>query len=118
MNARPCTDGFDCLRGLPADLDPPRFLRIGFAGETMRGDRPDGGHRMTPIAASQTIDDTLIMSGVEQGRKGPVGWTLVLNRMQGDMKLAVAGEGVSLTLFGACTPPEIQSVSAGSSTNE
>ena len=115
LDARSCTDDAGCQSGQPAALDAPRFLRVDFTGKSIRSNHPDGGPRTTSIESLRTVEDRMILSGVEQGAEGPVGWNLVIGQEDGDMTLAVAGKGVALILFGACTPSDMPPTATGSS---
>jgi hypothetical protein len=116
VSARSCPDDGDCVSGQPSEFNAPRFLRVDFTGSTIRSERPDGGLRSTPIEGLRTIEDRIVLNGVERGVEGVVGWNLVIGQNDGDMTLAVAGMGISLIVFGACTSLDMQPVTAGSST--
>ena len=115
--AHSCVDELECRSGRPVELNAPRFLRIDFAEKSIHSDRADGKRRATAVAGYQTVEDHMVLSGVDQGLEGPIGWTLVINRAGGEMTLAVAGSGVSLTLFGACTAIEAPPAAATGSSS-
>ena len=52
----------------------------------------------SPFKNFQSTDKQLIIQGVENDH----GWTMAISKETGRMSLAVVGEEVSFTIFGAC----------------
>src|SRR5262249_40355872 len=112
LDARSCADDGECTSGQPSEFNAPRFLRVDFAGKAIRSERPDGGSRNTTIDGNRTVGDRIVLNGFDEGLEGAVGWNIVINQNGGDMTLAVAGAGISLTVFGSCTALEIMPTAA------
>jgi hypothetical protein len=95
VEALDCEPGNACLRGRPAELGAPAFIRIDFENKVVAGP-----HRTTPIVAMEKTADGVLLQGTEAG----YGWTLVLDTKQGTMAATLVNREGAFVLFGSCTP--------------
>jgi hypothetical protein len=95
IDAHSCDPGQTCLRGLPADLGVPQFLRIDFSKKTVVGPA-----RTTPIRFMEAGTGQLLLQGTELG----FAWSIALDTADGTMTLSLVNRDDAYMLFGACTP--------------
>lgn len=95
VDAHACDPGEVCLRGLPADLGLPRFMRIDLGEKTIAGPK-----RTTQIRFIDNGADQILMQGTELG----YAWTVVLDKTDGSMSMTLVNRDDTFTVFGYCTP--------------
>jgi hypothetical protein len=95
VDAHACDPGAVCLRGLPTELGAPQFLRIDFAKKAVVGPA-----RATPIRLMESTEHQILLQGTELG----FAWTVVLDKDDGTMTVALVNRDDAFLLFGACTP--------------
>lgn len=95
VDAHGCDAGETCLRGLPAELGVPQFLRIDFTRKTIVGSQ-----HTTPIRFIETGQSQTFLQGTERG----FAWTIALDRTDGTMTGSLVNSEDAYVLFGACTP--------------
>jgi hypothetical protein len=78
----------------------PQFIEVDLAGKQLRTTRASGENRQTPIKNFQEEDQAIYLQGVEQGRA----FSFVIDRPTGFASIAVARNGITVSVFGACTP--------------
>ncbi len=94
-----------CERAARAGVDGVRHLVVDFDRDRVKSPNTS---LQAPISAVTTVDNMLFVSGiVEEG--GPEdedarSWTMAVANPTGVMSLAVAGEDVTQSVLGACTP--------------
>ena len=94
IEAVDCDPGEPCERGIPEIMGAPQFMRIDFAKNEIAGPL-----RTTKIRSVEKDDDQIILQGYEIG----LGWTLAIDRVNGNMRISFAGGNASFIIFGACT---------------
>jgi hypothetical protein len=94
VDAHDCAPGETCLRGLPAELGVPQFLRIDFAQKVIVGPQ-----HSTPIRFMDNGKVQIFLQGTELG----FAWTIVLDKEDGSMTVTFVNRDDALMLFGACT---------------
>lgn len=99
VNASECADRADCETRTPEALRFPQFLDIDTGNKTISAERPDGTALNAAITTVTPLDDRLVLQGIENG----LGWTLSISRATGHMAVAIAGDRIAFTVFGACT---------------
>jgi len=95
IDAHACDPGAVCVRGLPADLGAPQFLRIDFSRKTIVGPQ-----RTTAIRFIESAESQILLQGTELG----FAWTVALDKQDGTMTLTLVNREDAYVLFGACTP--------------
>lgn len=100
LEASICSPEGDCASGLPWDLNVPQFLLVDLDQDTLSTTEASGEKRSTPVLQQTREDGHLFLQGVEQGR----GYSLVVREDTGHVTVAIAMDGLSISVFGACTP--------------
>ena len=95
-----CLDGGRCARGEARSFDMPEFMNVDFKKKVIHATYDVGSDKTanSPIKNSEISGNQLILQGVENNH----GWTMAINRETGRMSIAVVGEEVSFSIFGAC----------------
>jgi uncharacterized Fe-S cluster protein YjdI len=99
FNVMACVDGMNCVKGEARDFEMPEFMRVDvkkkvvFATYESESKRAD-----SPIKNMEVNGSQLILQGVENAH----GWSMAIHRDTGRMSLAVVGEQLSFSIFGAC----------------
>ena len=94
--AHACDPGETCIRGLPASVGVPDFMRIDFARQTIAGPR-----RTTQIRSIDKSGDQLLLQGTELG----YAWSIAIDKSDGSMSLTLVNHDDAFVVFGNCTPP-------------
>jgi hypothetical protein len=95
-----CLEGGKCARGEARSFDMPEFMNVDFNKKMIHAtyDAESDKTANSPIKNSEVSGNQLILQGVENNH----GWTMAINRVNGRMSLAVVGDEVSFSIFGAC----------------
>jgi hypothetical protein len=93
--AKSCSADEACINTTPNALGAPKFLRIDFGKQVIIG-----AERTTPIKVMEKSDDQIVMQGTELG----FGWTIVLDRENGDLSATLSDRDSTVVLFGSCMP--------------
>lgn len=100
-----CVPTAGCQRVSADAIDAPRFIKVNLGKKTMSSHFA-GGERTSKIERHESVDNKLMLQGVEDGRENVrdgVGWTLSVAKDRGDMVLTGSGDNVGFVIFGACT---------------
>ena len=95
-----CTDDGDCAIENPWNLNVPQFIEINLKDRKMSTTKASGENRSTPIRTLEREDGQIFLQGVEAGRA----FSFVITEKTGMASIAVAREGKTVSVFGACTP--------------
>ena len=94
-----CLDGAKCTRGEARTFDMPEFMTVDFKKKVIHADYDGGANEAeSPIRNSGISGTQLVLQGVENNH----GWTMAIHRDNGRMSLAVVGEELNYSIFGAC----------------
>jgi len=93
-----------CEDGTPEDWNIPPFLVVDTATKTLSTLEASDDERSTPMRHLERTNGTIVMQGTEAGRA----FSLVIDEESGRMTASVAGEGISVTVFGMCTPLPVE----------
>ena len=100
VQATVCDDTGSCVIENPWDLNIPQFLELNLKDKTVATTRASGESRSTPIRTLLREDGLIVLQGVEMGRA----FSFVIEEKSGLLSAAVAREGKTVSVFGACTP--------------
>lgn len=95
-----CLAGEGCGEVLPADINIPQFIRLDTRSGTLATTAASGENRETVADSVSRSEGQLILQGVETGRA----FSLFIDEASGHATFAAAAEGMSVTVFAACTP--------------
>jgi hypothetical protein len=94
--AAQCDGTAQCSDVTLEQIEMPEVWNVDFATKQLVS---VDGQRTSPIGSVETVDDSLVLQGSQNGR----GWTMVIERATGHLSASVADvEGV-FVLAGACT---------------
>lgn len=96
-----CGARADCQSRSPEALRFPQFLHIDAGKKRIGATRPDGTSLNAVITTVTQLDDRLVLQGVENS----LGWSVSIHHATGHMAVAIAGNGIAFSVFGACTVP-------------
>jgi hypothetical protein len=100
VQASVCDDTGSCVIENPWDLNIPQFLELNLKDKTVSTTKASGENRSTPIRTLLREDGLIVLQGVEGGRA----FSFVIEEKSGLLSAAVAREGKTVSVFGACTP--------------
>lgn len=95
-----CYDDGECLIVPPWELNIPQFIEVDLEARTLATTRASGQNRSTPIKNLEREAGQIVLQGFENGRA----FSFLISEETGMASIAVAREGLGLTVFGACTP--------------
>ena len=99
----------ECVSLPPWELNVPQFIEIDLGEMTLSTTAASGEDRSTPIKNLEREDgpgraSLIFLQGVENGRA----FSFVITEETGMASIAVARDGLAVTVFGACTPMELK----------
>jgi hypothetical protein len=97
-----CFETGECFTVPPWEIDVPQFVVIDKNKKAISTTKGSGENRSTPIATVHEEGGDIFLQGFEQGRA----FSIVINESLGTLNAAVARDGVSVAVFGACTNAE------------
>jgi hypothetical protein len=95
-----CWDDGTCDTGSAADLNVPQFIEIDLKERRMSTTKASGENRSTEIVNLKRDAGQIVLQGYEKGRA----FSFVIVEKTGVVSVAVAADGRSVAMFGACTP--------------
>lgn len=98
-----CIEYDTCYSAAPVDLDIPEFVVIDTDDKTVSTTRASGLNRSSAINSLQREDGLIYLQGVENGRA----FSFVIDEVSGRMTVAVSRDGMSVSVFGACTDADL-----------
>jgi len=100
IQATYCDTSGACEVGMPWQWNMPEFVEIDFAAKivstTAAAERP----RQTPIRTLERGNGEIYLQGVENARA----FSFVIDEASGVASIAIAADGLTISVFGACTP--------------
>jgi hypothetical protein len=94
-----CVEYDTCYSAAPMDLGVPEFVVIDTDEGTVSTTKSRGLNRSTEFASVATEDGVIYLQGVEGGRA----FSFVIDEETGRMTVAVSRDGITVSVFGACT---------------
>jgi len=95
-----CWEDGECEEGTPSELNVPQFIEIDLKQKRLSTTKASGENRSTPIASLTRAEGEIVLQGQEAGRA----FSFVISEETGRASVAVARNGLSVAVFGACTP--------------
>ncbi len=100
VEATVCSLEDGCEIGAPWFWGIPQFIEIDLKTKRLSTTAASGESRTTPVTSMKRDGAQIFLQGVENGRA----FSLVINKDTGMLSAAVAREGITVSVFGACTP--------------
>jgi hypothetical protein len=100
IQATRCFPDGDCVTGPPWNWNIPQFIVVDLIGKMLSTTEASPELRTTPIRFNDRADGQIFLQGVERGRA----FSLVITEETGMASIAVATDGMAVSVFGVCTP--------------
>jgi hypothetical protein len=101
VQATSCNDdGGDCVTDVPWVFNVPQFIEVDLGQKMLRTTKASDDARQSPINSMTRADGMIVLQGLELGRA----FSFVINEKSGRLSAAVARDGITVAVFGACTP--------------
>ena len=94
-----CTNGPGCREGSANDFGLPQFMFVDFKKQEIQATDETGLDVVSEIKSSEITEQQIILQGIENHR----GWTVTVDKANGELTVTSSGSGVSFMVFGACT---------------
>ena len=101
--AQICLETGECYAAMPFELGVPDFVIIDTKKGVISTTKASGLNRSTNFTKSERKDGLIYLQGVEGGRA----FSFVIHEATGRMTAAIARDGLSVTVFGACTAADL-----------
>ncbi len=98
-----CFEEGDCVELTAEEVGVPQFVVIDTKAKTIATTKASNENRSTPIASIGRADGLLYFQGMEQGRA----FSFVVHEQTGHLTVAVSRDGLSVSVFGACTNADV-----------
>ena len=95
-----CTPDGECRSAPPWELNIPQFLEVDLKNKTATTTKASGENRSSPIGNVSREGGMIVFQGVQNERA----FSFVISESTGMASIAVAREGSTVSIFGACTP--------------
>ena len=98
-----CLETGDCYTATPWELSLPEFVVVDLDNKKISTTKSSNENRSTEVTMVETEEGIIFLQGVERGRA----FSFVIDEMTGRMTASVSRDGLSVTVFGACTSTDI-----------
>lgn len=95
-----CSAEGDCATEPPWNLNIPQFIEVDLAAKSLSTTAASGENRSTPIKNLEREAGLIYLQGVQ----GERAFSFVIAEDDGLASIAVARDGLTVSIFGACTP--------------
>lgn len=99
-----CTETGECFEMEPWEADVPQFVVIDTRKKLVSTTRASSRPRSTPIRTFVREEGLIFLQGIEAGRA----FSFVIDEGTGLVTVAVSRDGVSVSVFGACTDADVK----------
>ncbi len=100
VQATSCNDDGDCVTDVPWSFNIPQFVEVDFATMKLSTTKAADDPRESPIGNVTRANGLVVLQGLEEGRA----YSFVINEKSGRLSVSVARDGITVSVFGACTP--------------
>ena len=101
--AQICLETGECYAATPWELSVPDFVIIDMKKGMISTTKASGQNRSTKFTKSERKEGMITLQGVESARA----FSFVIHEATGRMTAAIARDGLSVTVFGACTAADM-----------
>ena len=98
-----CIENDSCYATTPAELGIPDFVVIDTKKKTISTTKSSYQNRTTPFTSVTRNEGLIYLHGIEGERS----FSFVIEEETGRMTVAVAHDGMSVSVFGACTDTDL-----------
>ena len=100
VQAAVCVEDGECAVDLPWNVNIPQFIEVDLEARRLATTAASGENRTTPIEHLRRDAGNIVFHGFEMGRA----FSWVIDEATGRVTAAIATDGISVAIFGACTP--------------
>ncbi|MEJ2131190.1 MAG: hypothetical protein P8Y95_06110 [Gammaproteobacteria bacterium] len=105
-----CTPANGCVAVKAEEVDAPTYFLADFNKKIVVTTRVSQERRESAIENMDTIDDLLVIQGIEDGREDVpndgAGWAMAVNNDDGGMSISAVTNGGALSGLGWCVPTD------------
>ena len=101
--AQICFESNECYAATPWELSVPDFVLVDVKKKTISTTEGSGDKRSTVASRVERADGLILMQGIEDGRA----FSFVIHESTGRLTAAIARDGFSVAVFGACTDKDV-----------
>ena len=94
-----CFETGECFQAQPWELDVPQFVLVDLKAKSISTTGSGEEKRSTPVTSVAREEGTVFLQGIERRRA----FSIVIEESLGTFNAAVARDGVTVSVFGACT---------------
>ena len=98
-----CLEDGECFEMYPWEVNVPQFVIVDTKNMTLSTTKASDENRSTPIGTLKREDGKIILQGIEAGRA----FSYVIDESTGLATVAVSRDGLSVSVFGACTDSDV-----------
>jgi hypothetical protein len=98
-----CFEDGVCNETFPWEVNVPQFVVVDTKEMTLSTTKASEENRSTPIRTLEREDGKIFLQGIEAGRA----FSWVIDEPMGLVTVAVSRDGMSVSVFGACTDADI-----------
>jgi hypothetical protein len=98
-----CLETGDCYTAMPWELSIPEFVVIDLEEGTVSTTKASGLNRSTAFSRTERLDGLIYLQGIDRGRA----FSFVIDEATGRLTVAVSRDGLSVSVFGACTDTDL-----------
>lgn len=99
-----CTLDGECHRAVAGEMQIPDFLLIDLAGKQLTTTAASGQNRASAIQSLIRDEGRIVLHSLQGGRA----LSMVIDEATGGVSAAIVFDGVSIGIFGACTPVPVR----------
>ena len=99
-----CAETGDCFDVQPWEIDMPQFVVIDMKRKMIATTRASDERRSTAIMNLRRESAAIYLQGTEAGRA----FSMIIHEATGLLTAAVARDGFSISVFGACTDADVK----------
>ena len=94
-----CANGPGCREGSAKEYGLPQFMFVDFKKQQIHATDETGLDVVSEIKSSEITEQQIILQGIENHR----GWSVTIDKANGELTVVSSGSGASFMVFGACT---------------
>ncbi len=98
-----CFELDECYPVVAEEIDMPTFVVVDLKTKQLLTTKASQENRSTAVATVARENGRIYLQGIERGRA----YSFVINEETGHLTVAVSRDGLSVSVFGACTDADI-----------
>jgi len=99
VEVQACFESTECMKVMPWELNIPQFVIVDLKKKLISTTNASGENRSSPIRTLERSGQSIVLQGIEEGRA----FSFNIDKKTGILTVAVARDGLTTSVFGACT---------------